>query len=78
MVSRSLAARATVAVVTAAAAMTMAISMVMVRLFSVSHVFLVPVTGLRGMGVVRHASTWVTMSLPLAGMQRWLLVHMLP
>lgn len=77
----SLATGATITVVTAATAMAVAISVVMMRMLSVSHL-LVPLPSLRGVGVVRHAATRVATSLPpaqLAGMQRWgLLVYVLP
>jgi hypothetical protein len=61
VISRPLATRATITVVTAATAMTMPISMVMVRAIPVVPVlFLVPVR----VGVVRHTSAGVTASLP--------------
>ena len=62
VISSPLAARTTIAMVTATAAMATVISMVMVRvvfLFAVPSLLPVSLPGLGGVGVVRHAPTWV-------------------
>lgn len=55
VISSPLAARTTVAVVTATAAMATTVSMVMVGVFTIPSL---PIS-LPGLGVVRHASTWM-------------------